>query len=986
MTNLELYLIFPLNNEESTIALVRGTMATGAVVLLGLLAAIALVVSRQIVLPVRSASRIAERFAEGHLTERMPVRGEDDMARLAVSFNDMAESLSRQITQLEEFGNLQRRFTSDVSHELRTPLTTVRMAADLIYDHSDDLDPALRRSTELMVSELDRFESLLNDLLEISRHDAGVAELSVESVDLRSTVQSALDNVGHLAADADIELIVDMPAEAVIAEVDPRRVERILRNLIANAIDHAEHKPVRIRMAADEDTVAVTVRDYGVGLRPGEEKLVFSRFWRSDPSRVRRSGGTGLGLAISIEDARLHQGRLEAWGEPGKGACFRLTLPLVRGHKVTTSPLPMKPAWARTPSAAQRTRARTGRGDRVKRLLAAGVAAAVCPRRMCRGARVRRRRRRSAPWNGLRRRACPSRRRAWIPTYCCANSSRPPPIPRTGIWPPGSSSPNRHPARWDDAGSALLIDNVVFVETRGPDRVSVNMRADILGSLSDMGVFETGEGALPDPGPIELVKTSGGWRIDKLPNGVFLDWQQFQSTYKRNTLYFADPTGNTVVPDPRYVAVSDPDQLATELVSKLIAGPRPEMANSVRNLLGPPLRLRGPVTRADGGKMGIGRGYGGARIDLENLSTTDPHSRQLLAAQLIWTLSRAGVNGPYVINADGAALDDRFADGWETSDVAATDPGAASGAAAGLHGLVGGSMVSLDGQRAPRVPGSFGQMPNQTAAALSRTGQEVASIVTLRPGAPDMASSLWVGTARQQRVPGSGRPQSIAAQLVARRRDMGCGRRQQRGARHPGRVGSAGSHTRGLHAGVDEIPRRDRRAAAVARRDPRRDGHRRPGDPDRRGTDTRRRIRTDLSATAGLRAPQHRGLPVVAHGRRHRRQPDRSAAPGLLRQPRRRQLRRAEPQPADAGHHRGREPVDGLRRRRSRRAAAVRRGSRRRPGVGRGASADGGRCDPGIAWLRAHRLVGRSSRSPQGGWRVVRRIGRCVRRRICRGC
>lgn len=343
VTNLELYLIFPLTNEESTITLVRGTMATGGVVLLGLLAAIALLVARQIVLPVRSASRIAERFAEGHLTERMPVRGEDDMARLAVSFNDMAESLSRQITNLEEFGNLQRRFTSDVSHELRTPLTTVRMAADLIYDHSEDLDPALRRSTELMVNELDRFETLLNDLLEISRHDAGVAELSVESVDLRDTVQSALDNVGHLADDANVELDMSFPEDAVIAEVDPRRVERILRNLIANAIDHAEKKPVQIRMAADEDTVAVTVRDFGVGLRPGEEKLVFSRFWRSDPSRVRRSGGTGLGLAISIEDARLHQGRLEAWGEPGNGACFRLTLPLVRGHKVTTSPLPLKP-------------------------------------------------------------------------------------------------------------------------------------------------------------------------------------------------------------------------------------------------------------------------------------------------------------------------------------------------------------------------------------------------------------------------------------------------------------------------------------------------------------------------------------------------------------------------------------------------------------------------------------------------------------------
>ena len=354
VTNLELYLVFPLSSEETTITLVRGTMATGGLVLLVLLAGIAVLVSRQVVVPVRSASRIAERFAEGYLSERMPVRGEDDMARLAVSFNDMAESLQRQITQLEEFGNLQRRFTSDVSHELRTPLTTVRMAADLIYDHSSDLDPTLRRSTELLVGELDRFETLLTDLLEISRHDAGVAELSVEAVDLRATVNNALSNVGHLADETGIELQVELPEHEVIAEVDARRVERILRNLIANAIDHAAHKPVRSRMAADEDTVAVTVRDYGVGLRSGEEKLVFSRFWRSDPSRVRRSGGTGLGLAISIEDARLHQGRLEAWGEPGKGACFRLTLPLVRGHKVTTSPLPMKPV------AAERQRAHAG--------------------------------------------------------------------------------------------------------------------------------------------------------------------------------------------------------------------------------------------------------------------------------------------------------------------------------------------------------------------------------------------------------------------------------------------------------------------------------------------------------------------------------------------------------------------------------------------------------------------------------------------------
>ena len=300
---------------------------------------------------------------------------------------------------------------------------------------------------------------------------------------------------------------------------------------------------------------------------------------------------------------------------------------------------------------------------------------------------------------------------------------------------------------WDDQGSALLIDKVVFTQTRSLDKVSVSMQADILGSLSDIGVFETGEGRLPDPGPIELVQTPQGWRIDKLPNGVFLDWQQFQSTYKRNTLYFVDPTGATVVPDPRYVAVSDPDLLATELVNKLNAGPRPEMDKGVRNLLAPPLKVRGPVTRADGGKTGVGRGYGGARIDLEGLTTTDPASRALVAAQLIWTLARADIKGPYLIDVDGAPLDDRFTDGWKTTDVAATDPGAADGATAGVHALMGGALVALDGQRATNVGGSFGAMTDQRSAAFSRTGSDVASVSGGEPG-----SALWIGPNGSQAV------------------------------------------------------------------------------------------------------------------------------------------------------------------------------------------------------------------------------------------
>jgi two-component system, OmpR family, sensor histidine kinase MtrB len=254
----------------------------------------------------------------------------------------MAGSIQSQIRQLEEFGALQRRFTSDVSHELRTPLTTVRMAADVLYASRDQLLPALRRSSELLVTELDRFEALLADLLEISRLDAGVAELGAERVDMNGVVARAVEAVRGLADESGTPLELELPA-AVYADVDPRRVERIVRNLVANALDHGEGRPVRIELGSDEHTVAVLVRDHGVGLRPGEAGLVFNRFWRAEESRARRSGGSGLGLSIAIEDARLHGGWLQAWGEIGKGAAFRLTLPRTVGDTVTSSPLPLGP-------------------------------------------------------------------------------------------------------------------------------------------------------------------------------------------------------------------------------------------------------------------------------------------------------------------------------------------------------------------------------------------------------------------------------------------------------------------------------------------------------------------------------------------------------------------------------------------------------------------------------------------------------------------
>ncbi|GGP69874.1 MtrAB system histidine kinase MtrB [Saccharothrix coeruleofusca] len=340
---MQLYLLFPLTGEQATAEVVQQTLVVGGLVLLLLLAVIANLVTRQVVRPVRQAAEIAERFAEGSLDERMPVVGEDDVARLAESYNEMAASIQRQIHQLEEFGQLQRRFTSDVSHELRTPLTTVRMAADVLHASREQFPAGLARSTELLVDELDRFESLLGDLLEISRLDAGVEELAAEVVDVRVLARRAHDAVRAIATSSGSAIVMDLPDHEVTAELDARRVERILRNLLANAVDHGEGLPVELTLRSDGEAVAVTVRDHGVGLRPGEADLVFNRFWRADPSRNRRTGGTGLGLSISLEDARLHGGWLQAWGERGYGAVFRLTLPCRRGHELAHSPLPLEP-------------------------------------------------------------------------------------------------------------------------------------------------------------------------------------------------------------------------------------------------------------------------------------------------------------------------------------------------------------------------------------------------------------------------------------------------------------------------------------------------------------------------------------------------------------------------------------------------------------------------------------------------------------------
>ncbi|HTW17892.1 MAG TPA: MtrAB system histidine kinase MtrB [Nocardioides sp.] len=347
-----LYFLFPLDEQQETLALVTRALLTAAALLLVLVAGVTWLVTRQVVTPIRMARRVAERLAAGRLQERLRVSGEDDLARLATSFNQMASNLQRQIRQLEELSRVQHRFVSDVSHELRTPLTTVRMAGDVLYDSRLDFDPVTSRAAELLQTELDRFETLLSDLLEISRFDAGAAVLEAEDLNLVDVAHRVVEATRPLAEQRDVRIVVRAPDHPCLAEADARRVERIVRNLISNAIDHAETgrgDEIVVQVAGDDHAAAITVRDFGVGLGPGESALVFNRFWRADPARARTSGGTGLGLSISLEDAHLHGGWLQAWGRPGEGAQFRLTLPRRVNAPLRRSPLPLVPADAREP-------------------------------------------------------------------------------------------------------------------------------------------------------------------------------------------------------------------------------------------------------------------------------------------------------------------------------------------------------------------------------------------------------------------------------------------------------------------------------------------------------------------------------------------------------------------------------------------------------------------------------------------------------------
>jgi two-component system sensor histidine kinase MtrB len=309
---------------EQALTTLRIALAVGGVVLAALALLAARWVARGVLAPVEDASRAAERIERGDLGARVPVHSRDEFGDWAMRFNRMAETLEDTISRLEASQAQNRRFVSDVSHELRTPLTALVAEASILREHLDTLPPDARRTGELLVSDVARLRALVDELMELSRFDAAAERVELEPVDLAAFV-------GRIAATRAPEAAVSVPDEALVVRTDPRRLERIVGNLLDNAREHAPGAPVEIRVRMRADHAYVEVLDRGPGVPEERLDRIFDRFYKVDPSRT--GGSSGLGLAIAAEHAAVLGGELRAFNRSEGGLRIALRLPV-------TEPLP----------------------------------------------------------------------------------------------------------------------------------------------------------------------------------------------------------------------------------------------------------------------------------------------------------------------------------------------------------------------------------------------------------------------------------------------------------------------------------------------------------------------------------------------------------------------------------------------------------------------------------------------------------------------
>ena len=314
--NSELYFFFSEQGLHHELALLRNILLAGGGLLVLLAAFAGAVLAREALRPVARASAAAHSLAEGLLETRLPVEGQDEFGAWAQAFNEMATALEGKISALSAAQARERRFTADVAHELRTPLTALVGEASLLAEHLERMPEQSRRPAELLIADIGRLRRLVEELMEISRLDAGAESVQPEAVDLASATGSILRARGW-------EDRVRLEAEQTIVTTDPRRLERIVANLIDNALEHGGES-VAVLVGRDGTHAFLEVTDRGPGIPPEHVPHLFERFYKADPAR---SGpGSGLGLAIAQENARLLGGEIEVASEPGKGTRFTLRL------------------------------------------------------------------------------------------------------------------------------------------------------------------------------------------------------------------------------------------------------------------------------------------------------------------------------------------------------------------------------------------------------------------------------------------------------------------------------------------------------------------------------------------------------------------------------------------------------------------------------------------------------------------------------------
>jgi two-component system sensor histidine kinase MtrB len=295
-------------------------LAGGWLLLTVVSGSVGLLLARRTLAPVADASRAARSLAEGLLDTRLPVAGHDEFSAWAASFNEMADALESKIAALSEAQDRERRFTANVAHELRTPLTALINEAQLLAEHAEQMPPEARRLAGMLVTDVARMRRLTEDLLEISRLDAGGEHTETSMVNVGAAVASMLRQHGWAEG-------VGLDADDVVLRTDRRRLERIVSNLVGNAVTHGR-EGVRVRIGRDGDWAVVDVSDKGPGLDADFLPRAFDRFSKAD--RSRSGSGTGLGLAIARENARLLGGEVTVVSRPGDGAVFTLRLPVAK--------------------------------------------------------------------------------------------------------------------------------------------------------------------------------------------------------------------------------------------------------------------------------------------------------------------------------------------------------------------------------------------------------------------------------------------------------------------------------------------------------------------------------------------------------------------------------------------------------------------------------------------------------------------------------